>query len=58
MPIDPPMSEWLTVMLEEIARKRADAEQAHAEQLRRRDERRAQAAPDEAFEPRAEPKRR
>lgn len=52
------MSEWLTVMLEEIARKRADAEQAHAEQLRRRDERRAQAAPDEAFEPRAEPKRR
>lgn len=58
MPIDPPMSEWLTVMLEEIARKRADAEQAHAEQLLRRDERGAQAAPDEALELGAEPKRR
>jgi len=58
MPIDPPMSEWLTVMLEEIARQRADAEQAHAEQLRRREEHGAQAAPDKALELGAEPKRR
>jgi len=58
MPIDPPMSEWLTVMLEEIARKRADAEQAHAEQLLRRDERGAHAAPDIAVELGAEPKHR
>ena len=33
------MSDWLRVMLEEIARKRADEQQARAEHLRRLDER-------------------
>ena len=32
------MSEWLKVMLEEVARKKADAEQAQLEQQRRREE--------------------
>jgi hypothetical protein len=32
------LSEWLQVMLEEIARKRADAEQARLEEERRRRE--------------------
>lgn len=32
------MSEWMKVMLEEIARKQAEAEQACAEQERRREE--------------------
>ena len=32
------ISEWLKVMLEEIARKKAEAEQARAEDQRRRDE--------------------
>jgi hypothetical protein len=32
------MSEWMKVMLEEIARKREDAEQAKIEQRRRREE--------------------
>ena len=31
------ISEWMKVMLEEIARKKADAEQAQLEQQRRRD---------------------
>jgi hypothetical protein len=35
------MSEWLRVMLEEIARKRGDAEQALAEEQRREAERHA-----------------
>lgn len=39
MAIEPPMSsEWLAVMLEEIARRRADERQAQAERLRRREE--------------------
>ena len=60
MPIDPPMSEWLKVMLEEIARKRADVEQARAEQLRRRDERGAhvRSAADGAVDGPVEQKRR
>ena len=33
------ISEWLSVMLEEIARKKAEAEQARVEEQRRRDER-------------------
>lgn len=33
------LSEWLRVMLEEIARKRADAEQAQLELARRQDDR-------------------
>jgi hypothetical protein len=32
------ISEWLKIMLEEIARKKAEEEQARAEELRRRDE--------------------
>jgi hypothetical protein len=32
------ISEWMRVMLEEIARKRADEEQALAEEQRRREE--------------------
>jgi hypothetical protein len=32
-------SEWMKVMLEEISRKRSEAEQARAEEQRRRDER-------------------
>jgi len=32
------MTEWMKVMLEEIERKKADAEQAQIEQARRRDE--------------------
>ena len=32
------MSEWMKVMLEEIARKKQDAEQAQIEQRRRREE--------------------
>jgi len=32
------ISEWLKVMLEEIARKKAEAEQARMEEQRRRDE--------------------
>jgi hypothetical protein len=32
------MSEWMKVMLEEIARKKEDAEQAKIEQRRRREE--------------------
>jgi hypothetical protein len=39
------MSEWLKVMLEEVARKKADAEQAQLEQQRRREES-AQPPPD------------
>jgi hypothetical protein len=34
------ISEWLSVMLEEIARKKAEAEQARAEEQRRMDEQR------------------
>lgn len=32
------ISEWLRVMLEEIARKKSDAEQARIEERRRRDD--------------------
>jgi hypothetical protein len=32
------VSEWMKVMLEEIARKKAEQEQMHAEAQRRRDE--------------------
>jgi hypothetical protein len=32
------MSEWMKVMLEEIARKKTEAEQAQGEEQRRRDE--------------------
>jgi len=32
------MSEWMKVMLDEIARKKAEAEQAEAEELRRKQE--------------------
>lgn len=35
-------SEWMKVMLEEIERKKADAEQAQIEQARRREEQAAQ----------------
>ena len=38
------MSEWMKVMLEEIERKRADADQALLEQQRREEEQAAQAA--------------
>ena len=34
------ISEWLNVMLEEIARKKAEAEQSRIEEQRRADERR------------------
>jgi hypothetical protein len=34
------ISEWMNVMLEEIARKKAEAEQARAEEQRRLDEHR------------------
>jgi hypothetical protein len=40
------MSEWMKVMLEEVARKKADAEQAQLEQQRRREEQPAQPPPD------------
>ena len=33
------ISEWMKVMLEEISRKKAEAEQTRAEEQRRRDER-------------------
>ncbi|MDE2305514.1 MAG: hypothetical protein KGL34_08140 [Gammaproteobacteria bacterium] len=36
------ISEWMKVMLEEIARKAAEAEQARAEEQRRSEERAAQ----------------
>jgi len=36
------MSEWMKVMLEEIARKKAEAEQAQIEQRRRLEEQAAQ----------------
>jgi len=39
------MSEWMKVMLEEIARKKADVEQAQLEQRRRLDEQAAQPPP-------------
>lgn len=39
-------SEWMKVMLEEVARKKADAEQAQLEQQRRREEQSAQPPPD------------
>jgi hypothetical protein len=32
------LSEWLRVMIEEIARKKAEAQSAHTEQQRRREE--------------------
>ena len=32
------VSEWMKIMLEEIARKKAEEEQMRAEELRRRDE--------------------
>jgi hypothetical protein len=38
-------SEWMKVMLEEVARKKADAEQAQLEQQRRREEQSAQPPP-------------
>jgi len=38
-------SEWMNVMLEEIARKKAEAEQARIEDQRRREERRPEAEP-------------
>jgi hypothetical protein len=46
-------SEWMNVMLEEIARKKAEAEQARIEEQRRREERR----PDVERRPEAEPRR-
>ena len=33
-----PVSEWMEVMLEEIARKKAEQQQMHAEEQRRREE--------------------
>lgn len=39
-------SEWMKVMLEEVARKKADAEQAQLEQQRRREEEPLQPPPD------------
>jgi hypothetical protein len=38
-------SEWMKVMLEEISRKKAESEQARAEEVRREDERQRQVAP-------------
>ncbi len=38
-------SEWMKVMLEEISRKKAESEQARAEELRREDERRRKDEP-------------
>ena len=38
-------SEWMKVMLEEIERKKADAEQAQVEQARRREEQHAPPPP-------------
>jgi hypothetical protein len=38
-------SEWMKVMLEEISRKKAESEQARAEELRREDERHSKADP-------------
>jgi hypothetical protein len=46
-------SEWMNVMLEEIARKKAEAEQVRIEEQRRREERR----PDVERRPEAEPRR-
>jgi hypothetical protein len=40
-------SEWMKVMLEEIARKKAEAEQAQIELERRREERQTQPPADE-----------
>jgi hypothetical protein len=40
------MSEWMKVMLEEIARKKQDAEQAQIEQRRRREEEAAALPPE------------
>ena len=40
------MSEWMKVMLEEIARKKEDAEQAKIEQRRRREDEAATLPPD------------
>jgi hypothetical protein len=38
-------SEWMKVMLDEISRKKAENEQARAEEVRREDERQRQVAP-------------
>jgi len=38
-------SEWMAVMLEEIARKKAEAEQARIEEQRRLEERRSEEKP-------------
>jgi hypothetical protein len=45
-------SEWMNVMLEEIARKKAEAEQARIEEQRRREER----PPDIDRRPESEPR--
>jgi hypothetical protein len=45
-------SEWMNVMLEEIARKKAEAEQARIEEQRRLEERRA-----DGRHPEAKPRR-
>ena len=52
-------SEWMNVMLEEIARKKAEAEQARIEEQRRREERRPdeECHPDEERRPEAKPRR-
>ena len=44
-------SEWLKVMLEEISRKKAEGEQARAEEILRGDERRRQGEPERNDEP-------
>ena len=41
-------SEWMKVMLDEIARKKAEAEQAEAERLLRSQERSEQSTPSES----------
>jgi hypothetical protein len=43
-------SEWMKVMLEEIARKKADAEEAQLELARRREDQGAQPSPRPPFE--------
>jgi hypothetical protein len=46
-------SEWMKVMLEEISRKKAEAEQSRAEEQKRSDEARARGEPRGRDEPRA-----
>jgi len=50
------ISEWMKVMLEEISRKKSEAEQVRAEELRRGDESRRSDTPGRGDAPAAPPR--